>query len=1163
MASTRRRWRLIAATAAVMLAVACTNGGTATRTSAVSSAGVSNAAPASTADSAAGSSPSTPDTGDTPASDVLPTLPDLSAPDVAPATETEQLQATLAGTGTPTLAQAIDVFSVSMADMPGASTSTMAAGEGFSATVAMAVIQAHRAELTPAQQAVVDLFDGTVIASTDHAGGSLQPVTPGDTSTSGSTASNRATTPSGTTVSGTTVSGTTLLPTPTGTAPAGTAATSSTPIPTATAPTAPTATAAPTTKTATAAWARPLAALGPAENVELASRLHVGAPTPPPGILHDLDLLNQTLRDWNAREPALIQRPKAFSLAFSTKQPKDNSEMDTGPSPTVPGGCLITMYPIFSGGHYSDALAKYVFAHELFHCIQFSWSHLSDGLEWLTEGSAEFAALDLYRATFQPVDTESFQDWFTNTAVPLGSEPTGRGYSDWALFEAFKQMYNTDPYPAIESMIEAGGPTASRLTAGHFDNPIFASLWTSTSLRSTSFTDPDFQLDWPGVQPGYGKNDTATSFGSQGVGTFKINGKGNFVHQQYQVTFSSKVGLVGVQPKDSPMLTHADAGTVGVGDGLQKWFCVDPGKCQCPAGTSPTRDFVPLTPPMIFSFATQKRTSSAQVVDQPWDPNKYCKPGDDPSSDPGPVGTSNGDPHITTFNGLPYDFMTYGEFVTATDSHGGFTVQERHAKAGFGTAVSAVAVGDGTHRLTFTAASISPTAAIVARADGTVTTQSAFTAGGLSVSAQPDNQDVTVTFPDGSAVRAKWDDGFFITVQPSAARAPHIVGLLGTPGESILGDLLMPDGTRAVPSDNYLAFAKAWWVTDSTSLFDYDSGQNTESFRVTPPTEPVTPPSTQTLNACQQGLGATATNAEIAACAYDLTSLNLPATDQTSIVTAYQQVTAERVADITTSPVTPGPPRITVGDTSGAAPASGSGQVSAPAGAGGSTLTLAGTLRESSGPDVVNLIRGNMTLAAGTVLLARTQCPSDPNFELELRVTSPSDGTTSTGLCGNLWTGEASGAAVNNEAHKGESYILIHDPGTYEVGAEDESASDAEKVIPISVSLFSDPNPTVVPSASLAGAGTTVTLSGPAKTMLIEASPGSKGGSWSITGGAAVCGQVYYDPVPLTGPVSPVDLGPLCWHHTELSLGGFDGVLPIAIFNRSDTPATVTVKQSG
>ena len=1060
------------------------------------------------------------------------TLPPLSAPDEKPATQTEQLLADLNAADTPTLQQAIDAFSLSIASLPGASTSSLPSGNGLSGTVAWALLTSHRSELTAAQAQVLDSLGGTIIASTAVGGGHQLVATPAaDASSSSSTSGSTRTT------------ATTPRPSTSPTAPS--------PSPSATP-----------------------ASIGPTtthSGLRRAVSAFVAPESPTTPVRpHDIDLMNQTLDDWVAYRPDLINRVGGFQLQVSTVEPKNHAEMDTRPSTTLPNGCLVTLYPVYTNGKYTDNLAKYVFAHELFHCIQFTWSNMGADPEWLVEGSAEFAALDLYRTTFQPVPSDSFEQWFTDPGRALGTDPEGQGYADWALFEAFKTWYATDPYPAIKAMISAGGSTPGILAAGHFDNQIFGTTWTSTSLRSTSWSDSAFQLKWPGVQPGYGKQDTALAVGSSGVGEFDVVGKGDFAHQQYTVGFSAAVGVVGVVPSGGPMLTHADAGPSTIGEGLQAWYCVQPEGCVCPDGMEPGVHLTALTPPMLFSFAAGSKIPQAAVTALPWDPSKYCtrKKSDDTgtNTDAGPSGTSNGDPHVSTYNGLMYDFMTYGEFATTQDSTGGFIVQERHQRAGFGTAVSAVAVGDGTHRITLTAASITPTAAITVKVDGTANTATSVTAGTMSLAGDPSDADPTwtVTWTDGSAVRARWGDGFFLTVVPAAARSVHLVGLLGKPG-SFLDDLSLPDGTRSSPLDGYKSFADAYQVTAKTSLFDYDPGQGPDTFTQVPADATVTPPTAQVLAGCQSGLGSTATSGEVNACAFDITSVGSSlGTAAASIYTqAWTSVVQQRSTQIVGDPSQPRRSEIVVGSTSAGTGAAGNSAASGTGGSGGWNLTLSGTLDPHNDSSALT---GNIALAVGTVLVLKAKCPTDPNTDVEVVVRDlATNGTSSVAVCGPRWKAEAYNINSNGALHDGETYLLNYHAGVYSISAQafDDDLSKPGAAEPVVLQLSSAQAPTVITPAALpVGASQTISLHSAGDTIALEAVPGN-GGTWTFTGADALCTQVYYiDPLSKGGLDDPVDLGPICWKHQEISIGPSATELPLLVFDRDGSAATVTVTRT-
>ena len=89
----------------------------------------------------------------------LPKLATGSAPAYKPTTRSEELEAETGDpTSDPTLQQAIDMFSVTLTPLPGATKSDLPAGDGVGATVAMDAILDHQDELSAAQAKIVDSF---------------------------------------------------------------------------------------------------------------------------------------------------------------------------------------------------------------------------------------------------------------------------------------------------------------------------------------------------------------------------------------------------------------------------------------------------------------------------------------------------------------------------------------------------------------------------------------------------------------------------------------------------------------------------------------------------------------------------------------------------------------------------------------------------------------------------------------------------------------------------------------------------------------------------------------------------------------------------------------------------------------------------------------------
>lgn len=854
---------------------------------------------------------------------------------------------------------------------------------------------------------------------------------------------------------------------------------------------------------------------------------------PPAMVQRYADAMEKALIDWKAYQPKLFAEIPGYTMAFTRRQLRVAgalAAMSTTPEKADPAVCEITVYPALYSAAQSDAVIAFVFAHELFHCVQFSWNRALEVPDWLVEGGAEFAARDLYREVPLPVAWD-VPDWFTDTRTPLAAS----SYGAWALFDTFRTNYGSDPYPVMQKMVRtASDDTATVVSAGHLDNPAFASLWTSSSLRSTSFSDANWQLPWPNGDPGRGARDTGILGDLHGIGTFPVEGLKDFVHRQYLVPFTSDVGLVMVLPKGGPMLTHADSGTVGVGEGSRRWFCTDSGKCACPPGTEPDMDLVTVTPPMIFSFAASADGSSAAVTSTKWDPNKYCVTQHKKSN---LRGSSNGDPHIRTFDGLAYDFTPVGEFVATRDLRGGLTVQERHQAAGFGTSISAVAVGIGHRRVTLTAHDLSSASVIVVRLDGEIVTGGPFEVDGVRV--RKTAEEWSFTWPDGSEVTADWEGEFFLRVSLPPERAQRAVGLFGSGDGNFLNDLSLPSGRRAILGDAPVTgFDRAWLVDQASSLFDYEAGETTRTFRNAPPRRSAEPERAD-VDRCARALGEAATSDEVHSCAYDVT-----ATGDQRFVDKYTSVTQQRVT------------ALSAGATPGQVPSGTTAASHAPAGPGSAAASLAGVLGRTATADARTELTGSLRLEAGTVLLAHAACP-EPTFEVDL-VVSMAGGTGGgrVAVCGRSDGPDRYNPGPGDEIPPGEGYVLIRTAGEYELSLTTPSDNPAF----VTVDFFADAAPTVVSADSFEANGFQGDVSGPADSILIWIRPGSAGGSWRVDGGGTVCAAEVYGPVITdTGPWS---LGGVCRHHSVVGVGPSEQQIPLVIFGRIGGSVPVRVSRA-
>ncbi|MEO8671968.1 MAG: hypothetical protein ABI411_11685 [Tahibacter sp.] len=217
-----------------------------------------------------------------------------------------------------------------------------------------------------------------------------------------------------------------------------------------------------------------------------------------------------------------------------------------------------------------------------------------------------------------------------------------------------------------------------------------------------------------------------------------------------------------------------------------------------------------------------------------------------------------GDPHLTTTNGIHYDFQSAGEFVALKNSSTGFELQTRQSPVqttftppaneytGLASCVSlntAVAARVGKHRVTFQQERGSAQR-MQLRIDGTL----------VNLAAAPfdfGDGNIITKAGSGSAMGIRAADGTILTITPffwnsqgywyldvDVRRTPAREGTLGP---VLAGDWLprAPDGTSFGPRPAALPdrhgvlnqkFANAWRVNKTTSLFDYAPGGSSADF---------------------------------------------------------------------------------------------------------------------------------------------------------------------------------------------------------------------------------------------------------------------------------------------------------------------------------------------
>lgn len=230
---------------------------------------------------------------------------------------------------------------------------------------------------------------------------------------------------------------------------------------------------------------------------------------------------------------------------------------------------------------------------------------------------------------------------------------------------------------------------------------------------------------------------------------------------------------------------------------------------------------------------------NGQVVEEP--PQQPSIPGTpvpvpDACADPDSGrGSSDGDPHISTFDGLGYSFQAVGEFVLSrsTDAGQSFQVQVRQAALPGSATVSqnvALAVRVDGNVVEINAEPDDPlmiNGNVVNLADG-----DSIAVGAGEVRRDGDEYFVTTEF--GDCVWARVSTFLNVRVYANEGWAGLLEGLLGDFDGVAGNDLAADDGTAfGLPVDSNLLYgdyAEEWRVTDANSLFTYGAGENTGTF---------------------------------------------------------------------------------------------------------------------------------------------------------------------------------------------------------------------------------------------------------------------------------------------------------------------------------------------
>jgi hypothetical protein len=526
-------------------------------------------------------------------------------------------------------------------------------------------------------------------------------------------------------------------------------------------------------------------------------------------------------------------------------------------SPESGGGTLFLTQAIETSAHYSpcnvtaykeawenqtgiSSMLHVTMTHEVVHCYQnVIWGDVDTGLgmpAWITEGTAIYLAADDTQIA-EPM----LQSTWTNGYFTPETALTNRSYDAIGYYSLLAHL-GRYMWSSMVSAWTAAAASSQRSNAFiavfHGDDQDVRDGWASSYTNKTAWGDP-----W--VAYGFGLPDTlqvfrhpiqATTAGHAGTLLGRSNTVLNVTASDGEVVTVTTSGLASVH----------DEGGVNIWSFQTKKFCVS-GECVCPPNTALAGETIAsqkLSIPFAVAFNADYGGSTYTVIGRKLVDECRQKATPKPQNAgpcTGKCAGSNGDPHLLTINNYRYDFQGAGEFTLLRSKDGSLEIQTRQEPyTGNGTprvaTNTALAVKVAAHRVGVYVT----TAGLQAKLDGAALdiTKATDLGGGARIA--PYTNGLEIDFPDGTKLWAlsvgQW--GVNAQISPSDALRSSGVGLLGTIVPGGLGVPALPDGTLLpIAADKhqrnavvYGRYADAWRVTDTTTLFDYDTGKTTATY---------------------------------------------------------------------------------------------------------------------------------------------------------------------------------------------------------------------------------------------------------------------------------------------------------------------------------------------
>ncbi|MEG3916398.1 Calx-beta domain-containing protein [Microcoleus sp. w2-18bC1] len=192
-------------------------------------------------------------------------------------------------------------------------------------------------------------------------------------------------------------------------------------------------------------------------------------------------------------------------------------------------------------------------------------------------------------------------------------------------------------------------------------------------------------------------------------------------------------------------------------------------------------------------------------------------------------GKTHNDPHLTTLDGLRYDFQSVGEFTLVKSTTDNFEIQTRQQPWNNSKSASintAIAIENDGQRIAFYAGKT--LSILINGKDANIPDGQLYAVGKNLITRSGKQYSITTANNDLIIID---DRGSFLNINVGLAdnRQGKVVGLLGNDNGNKNDDFALRDGTviggTISNQQLYGEYANSWRITQATSLFDYPSSQ--------------------------------------------------------------------------------------------------------------------------------------------------------------------------------------------------------------------------------------------------------------------------------------------------------------------------------------------------